>query len=79
MTMLTTTPSRGAAGGGGFDGGDAPNRVRGIVETARLLDLSPSTLRRLISAGSIRAVRLSTRRRGISDRDREAFIERNAT
>jgi hypothetical protein len=69
MTSLTTTPSR---GGGGLGG--APDRVRGIVETAELLNISVSTLRRLISAGSIQTVKLSPRRIGVLDSSRERFL-----
>jgi excisionase family DNA binding protein len=72
--MLTTTPSRGGAGLGG-----APDRVRGIAETAQLLNISVSTLRRLISAGSIRVTRLSARRVGVLDSAREAFLRESST
>jgi excisionase family DNA binding protein len=75
--MLTTTTSRGGAGGGGLGG--APDRVRGIAETAQLLNISASTLRRLISAGSIRVTRLSARRVGILDSAREAFLRKSST
>jgi hypothetical protein len=72
--MVTTTPSR---GGGGLGG--APDRVRGIVETAELLNVSVSTLRRLIAAGSITTIRLSPRRIGVLDSAREDFIRASST
>jgi hypothetical protein len=46
----------GREGGGGLD------RVRTLKETAALLGLSMSTLRRRIADGAIKTVRLSQRR-----------------
>jgi predicted DNA-binding transcriptional regulator AlpA len=56
-----------------------PNRVRSLRETAALAGISLPTLRRRISDGSgPRVVRMSIRRVGVTDRDREAWLARCA-
>jgi predicted DNA-binding transcriptional regulator AlpA len=56
------------------------DRVRTLAETADLLGISVPTLRRLIAAGTgPKVIRLSPRRLGIRDSDREAFLQENAT
>jgi excisionase family DNA binding protein len=50
-----------------------------LKETAQLLGVSISTLRRRIADGSIKVVRLSQRRVGISDSARENFIRESST
>jgi hypothetical protein len=58
-------------------GGD---RVRSLAETAALLNISIATLRRLIAAGTgPKVIRLSPRRIGIRDRDREAYLDAKAS
>jgi predicted DNA-binding transcriptional regulator AlpA len=54
------------------------DRVRSLKETAALLGVSMSTLRRRIDDGSLKTVRLSVRRVGVTDRAREAFLRDNA-
>jgi predicted DNA-binding transcriptional regulator AlpA len=63
------------AAGGGLDGLD---RVRTLKETAQLVGVSMATLRRRIADGAIKIVRLSPRRIGIRDSDRQAFLDANA-
>jgi predicted DNA-binding transcriptional regulator AlpA len=54
----------------------SPNRVRSLRETAELLGISLATLRRLNKEGKgPRITSISTRRRGVTDRDREAWLE----
>jgi hypothetical protein len=53
-----------------------PNRVRSYQETADICGISLATLRRRIAAGKgPRVATMSERRKGISDRDREAWLE----
>jgi hypothetical protein len=56
---------------------DGPDRVRSLVETAAILNISVATLRRRIADRSIQIVRLSERRIGIRDSAREAFLRDN--
>jgi hypothetical protein len=52
------------------------NRVRSFPETAEICGISLATLRRRIAAGKgPRVTALSEKRRGVSDRDREAWLE----
>jgi hypothetical protein len=52
------------------------NRVRSFPETAEICGISLATLRRRIRAGKgPRVTALSEKRRGVSDRDREAWLE----
>jgi predicted DNA-binding transcriptional regulator AlpA len=61
-------------------GTDSPlNRVRSYPETAEIVGISLATFRRLIKAGKgPRITALSEKRRGVSDRDREAWLEERA-
>jgi predicted DNA-binding transcriptional regulator AlpA len=53
-----------------------PNRVRSFAETAEICGISLATLRRRIASGKgPRVTAMSERRKGISDRDREAWLE----
>jgi predicted DNA-binding transcriptional regulator AlpA len=53
-----------------------PNRVRSFQETAEICGISLATLRRRIDAGKgPRVTSMSERRKGISDRDRDAWLE----
>jgi len=57
---------------------DAPplNRVRSLRETAELANISLATLRRRIKDGTgPRVTSMSARRKGVTDRDREAWLE----
>jgi hypothetical protein len=52
------------------------NRVRSFPETAEICGISLATLRRRIAAGKgPRVTALSEKRRGVSDRDREVWLE----
>jgi predicted DNA-binding transcriptional regulator AlpA len=76
MGIHSTALSREERGAGLGGGGD---RVRSLAETAALLNISIATLRRMIAAGTgPRVIRLSPRRLGIRDSDREAFLQDNA-
>jgi predicted site-specific integrase-resolvase len=57
---------------------DGPDRVRSLVETAAILNISVATLRRRVAEGAIKVVRLSPRRIGVRDSAREAFLQENA-
>jgi predicted DNA-binding transcriptional regulator AlpA len=53
-----------------------PNRVRSLQETAELANISLATLRRRIKDGTgPRVTSMSTRRKGVTDRDRDAWLE----
>jgi len=53
----------------------APDRVRSLRDTAELLDISIATLRRLIARGvGPKIVRVSVRRSGILDSERERWL-----
>jgi hypothetical protein len=53
-----------------------PNRVRSLQETAELANISLETLRRRIKDGTgPRVTSMSPRRKGVTDRDREAWLE----
>jgi hypothetical protein len=82
-TGLSRDERRGSGGGGrggGPGGGDGgPDRVRSLRETAELLNISVATLRRRIADGAIKIVRLSPRRIGVRDSDREKFLQANVT
>jgi predicted DNA-binding transcriptional regulator AlpA len=53
-----------------------PNRMRSIAETAQILGIHVATLYRMIAAGTgPRVTRVSPNRRGISDYDREIWLE----
>jgi predicted DNA-binding transcriptional regulator AlpA len=53
-----------------------PNRVRSFPETAEICGISLATLRRRIKAGrGPRVTAVSERRKGITDRDREIWLE----
>jgi predicted DNA-binding transcriptional regulator AlpA len=55
------------------------NRVRSYPETAEIAGISLATFRRLLKAGKgPRVTALSEKRRGVSDRDREAWLEARA-
>jgi predicted DNA-binding transcriptional regulator AlpA len=55
------------------------NRVRSYPETAEIAGISLATFRRLLKAGKgPRVTALSEKRRGVSDRDREAWLEERA-
>jgi hypothetical protein len=58
---------------------DAPDRVRSVRETAALLGISYATLRRRIADRAIQIVRLSERRIGIRDSERERFLRDSTT
>jgi hypothetical protein len=58
---------------------DNLNHVRSLKETAKLLNVSVSTLKRRIDDGSVKVVRLSARRVGVTDREREDFIRACST
>jgi excisionase family DNA binding protein len=75
---MSTGFSRDERRGGAKGGGGGPDRVRSLRETAELLGVSVATLRRMIAARTIKIVRLSPRRIGIRDSDREAFLQENA-
>jgi len=54
----------------------SPNRVRSMKETAELAGISIATLYRRIADGTgPRITRMSPRRRGVTDRDRETWLE----
>jgi len=56
--------------------GPSPNRVRSLRETAELVNISLATLRRRIKDGTgPRVTSMSTRRKGVTDRDRDAWLE----
>jgi predicted DNA-binding transcriptional regulator AlpA len=58
----------------------AQNRVRSLRETAAMAGVSLATLRRRIADGTgPRVTRVSERRVGIRDRDREVWLDRCAT
>ncbi len=53
-----------------------PNRVRSFPETAEICGISLATLLRRIKAGKgPRVTAMSERRKGVSDRDRDAWLE----
>jgi hypothetical protein len=53
-----------------------PNRVRSLHETAELAGISLATLRRRIGDGTgPRVTAVSKRRKGVTDRDREIWLE----
>lgn len=53
----------------------APDRVRNLRDTASLLGISLATLRRLIARGiGPKVVRVSDRRSGIRDSERERWL-----
>jgi hypothetical protein len=53
-----------------------PNRVRSFPETAEICGISLATLRRRIKAGKgPRVTAVSERRKGVTDRDREIWLE----
>ena len=53
-----------------------PNRVRSLQETASLANISLATLRRRIKDGAgPQVTSMSPRRKGVTDRDREAWLE----
>ena len=55
--------------------GARPDRVRSIPETADIVGVSPGHLRRLIARGEgPRIIRLSARKNGVRDSDREAWL-----
>jgi hypothetical protein len=55
----------------------APDYVRSLAETAAILGLSLATLRRMIAMQQgPKVTRLSARRLGIRDSDREVFLNR---
>jgi hypothetical protein len=76
MSLQSTGPSRDERRVDGLDGLDC---VRSLKQTCLLLGVSMSTLKRRIDDGSIKTIRLSARRVGIRDSDREAFLQQNAT
>jgi hypothetical protein len=56
--------------------GPSPNRVRSLKETAEIAGISLATLRRQMKEGKgPRITSISTRRKGVTDRDREAWLE----
>jgi hypothetical protein len=61
--------------GGGLDGLD---HVRSLRQTCLLLGVSMSTLKRRIDDGSLKTVRLSERRVGITDAARAEFLRKSA-
>ena len=53
-----------------------PNRVRSFPETAEICGISLATFRRRVKAGKgPRITAVSEKRRGVTDRDREAWLE----
>ena len=57
--------------------GRGPDRVRSLPETASILGISLATLRRMIAAErGPKVTRLSVRRVGVRDSDRDAFLSR---
>ncbi len=53
-----------------------PNRVRTFPETAEIAGISLATFRRILKAGKgPRVTAVSEKRRGVTDRDREAWLE----
>jgi predicted DNA-binding transcriptional regulator AlpA len=53
-----------------------PNAVRSLKETAAIAGISAATLRRLIKAGiGPRVTQISERRRGVTDADRQVWLE----
>jgi hypothetical protein len=53
-----------------------PNRVRSFPETAEIAGIALATLRRRIKAGrGPRVTAVSERRKGVTDRDRDAWLE----
>jgi hypothetical protein len=57
--------------------GKAPDYVHSLADTAAILGLSLATLRRMIAMQQgPKVTRLSARRLGIRDSDREAFLNR---
>jgi predicted site-specific integrase-resolvase len=56
---------------------DGLGHVRSLKQTALILGVSMSTLQRKIADGSLKVVKLSKRRVGITDGARAAFVRQN--
>jgi hypothetical protein len=78
-TGLSREERRGGHAGGDPGGLDGLDHVRSLMQTAALLGVSMSTLKRRIDDGSLKTVKLSARRVGVRDSAREAFLRENAT